>query len=52
MILDLIVSRLSEIRFDWNNLLFYPSIFILTLILSLFSVKIFGQIPCSKYILG
>jgi probable poly-beta-1,6-N-acetyl-D-glucosamine export protein len=52
MILEVIVSKLSEIGFDWNNLLFYPSIFILTLILSKFSVKIIKQIPYSKYIIG
>ena len=26
MILEVIVSKLSEIGFDWNNLLFYPSV--------------------------
>ena len=45
MILEVIVSELSKIGFDWNNLLFYPSVFILTLILSMFSVKIINQIP-------
>lgn len=52
MILDTVVLKLSEIGFDWNSLLFYPSIVTLTLTLSIFSVKTFKQIPYSKYIFG
>jgi len=52
IILNLIVLVLSKIGFTWNNLLFYPCVFVLTLILSIFSVKIFEQIPYGKYIYG
>jgi peptidoglycan/LPS O-acetylase OafA/YrhL len=52
MLLALIVLALSKIGFNWNNLLFYPYAFALTLILSIFSVKIFEQIPYGNYIIG
>lgn len=52
ILLNLIVLLLSKIGFTWNNLLFYPCVFVLTLILSLFSVKTFEQIPYGKYIFG
>jgi probable poly-beta-1,6-N-acetyl-D-glucosamine export protein len=52
MILEVVVDKLSDVGFDWNNLLFYPSVFILTLILSMLSVKIIQQIPSHNYIIG
>jgi len=52
IILNLIVLLLSKIGFTWNNLLFYPCVFVLTLVLSIFSVKTFEQIPYGKYIIG
>ena len=48
MILEVVVDKLSDVGFDWNNLLFYPSVFILTLILSMLSVKIIQQINFRK----
>lgn len=52
IILYIIVFLLSKVNFDWNNLLFYPLTFFLTLILSLFSVKIIRLFPKSEYIIG
>jgi surface polysaccharide O-acyltransferase-like enzyme len=50
--LDSITLELSEINFDQNNLLFYPLMFIVVLITSIFIVKVVDQMPYSKYIIG
>jgi probable poly-beta-1,6-N-acetyl-D-glucosamine export protein len=52
IILYLLVLLFSGMNFNWNNLLFYPSVFILTLILSILTTKILKQIPHSEYIIG
>lgn len=52
IILYTIVLLFSKVHFDWNNLLFYPTMLFLTLNLSLFSVKIISLFPNSEYIVG
>ena len=51
-VLYVIVLAFSRFGFDWNNWLFYPLAFCLTLILSILSVEIIQQLPYSKYIIG
>jgi len=46
------VLVLPRFGFDWNNWLFYPLIFCLTLILSCLSVEFIQKLPYSKYIIG
>lgn len=51
-ILYVIVLVFSQFGFDWNNWLFYPLAFCLTLILSILSVEVIQQFPYSKNIIG
>jgi peptidoglycan/LPS O-acetylase OafA/YrhL len=51
-ILYVIVMVFSRFGFDWNNWLFYPLTFCLTLILSILSVVFIQKFPYSKYIVG
>jgi probable poly-beta-1,6-N-acetyl-D-glucosamine export protein len=52
LILYMMILVLSLFGFDWNNWLFYPLMFCLTLILSLVSVHIIHKFPYSEYIIG
>lgn len=51
-ILYMIILVFSHFGFDWNNWLFYPLTFILTLILSYFSVEVIQKLPYHEYIIG
>jgi probable poly-beta-1,6-N-acetyl-D-glucosamine export protein len=51
-ILEVTVLELSWFAFDWNNWLFYPLTFSITLILSIISVEVIRKIPYNKYIIG
>ncbi|WP_440950012.1 acyltransferase [Methanosphaerula subterraneus] len=51
-VLYMIVLVFSSFGFDWNNWLFYPLTFCLTLILSILSVEVIQQLPYSRFIIG
>jgi probable poly-beta-1,6-N-acetyl-D-glucosamine export protein len=51
-ILYAIILEFSWFGFDWNNWLFYPLTFCLTLILSIGSVDVIKKFPFSDYIIG
>jgi surface polysaccharide O-acyltransferase-like enzyme len=47
-----VILQFAKLGFTWNNWLFYPVTFCLTLILSVFSVEVLRKLPHSKYIIG
>lgn len=47
-----LVQVFPRLGFDWNNWLFYPLTFALTLVLSYLSVEIIQKLPYSTYIIG
>lgn len=51
-ILCTIVPVFSRLGFDWNNWLFYPVTFVLTLVLSYLAVEVIQRIPYSTYLIG
>jgi len=52
IILYTLVLLLTKVSIDWNDLLFYPLTFFLTLILSILVVKIIRLFPNSEYLIG
>jgi probable poly-beta-1,6-N-acetyl-D-glucosamine export protein len=51
-IMLVLVQVFSRFAFDWNNWLFYPVTFSLTLVLSILSVEVIRKFPYSDYVIG
>ncbi|MBP2146268.1 peptidoglycan/LPS O-acetylase OafA/YrhL [Methanofollis sp. W23] len=51
-ILCTIVPVFTRLGFDWNDWLFYPVTFVLTLVLSYLAVEVIRRVPYSTYLIG
>jgi len=51
-IMTVLLQVFPRFGLDWNNWLFYPLIFCLTLTFSIISVDVIKRLPYSKYIIG
>jgi len=51
-VLYVIVLVFSSFGFDWNNWLFYPLTFCLTLFFSILSVEVIQKLPYCRFIIG
>lgn len=51
-ILCAIVIFFSKLGFNWENILFYPAIFILTIILSVICIECIKKLPKNEYLIG
>lgn len=52
LFLKMFTMILAKFRFDWNDMSFFPVMFVLVLGMSIFSIEIVQKLPGSKYIIG